>query len=401
MRYLLEYEDVPEGERGQVGEGGRRARLHQAQAVERAEARERQDQGPALDGGVGRELGPVEEHHREGRPSVRAASHIGAVPLPAGCGAVHRIGRRAHPDGVVDGGGDRRQRREERRRRRAEGLHRRRGVRARVVPHEDERAEQADGDDDEPESEVATGDVAQGGRRRGLGGGLAHGPGQVSQGVPLVPGAPPAPAGTLSGVPPSAPPPPRPPRTRPARRQVEIRPAATVMLVRDAPTPSGGTTLEVLMVRRNLRSDFVGGAYVFPGGAVDPLDGGAEAEALCAGRTDAGASALLGFESGGLAYWVAVVRETFEEAGILLARRSRWPGPPGREPRRGGALRRRARRRQRGLTPLSRPVPRRGAAADGRRHPLLRPLDHAAWCAAPLRHPFLRGGGASGPDRRP
>ena len=75
------------------------------------------------------------------------------------------------------------------------------------------------------------------------------------------------------------------------------------------------------MVRRNLRSDFVGGAYVFPGGAVDPLDGGAEAEALCAGRSDAEASTLLGFESGGLAYWVAVVRETFEEAGLLLARR--------------------------------------------------------------------------------
>ena len=79
------------------------------------------------------------------------------------------------------------------------------------------------------------------------------------------------------------------------------------------------------MVRRNLRSDFVGGAYVFPGGAVDPLDGGAEAEALCAGRTDAGASTLLGFDSGGLAYWVAVVRETFEEAGLLLARRDGGP----------------------------------------------------------------------------
>jgi 8-oxo-dGTP pyrophosphatase MutT (NUDIX family) len=107
---------------------------------------------------------------------------------------------------------------------------------------------------------------------------------------------------------------------------VEIRPAATVMLVRDAPEPGGGTRLEVLMVRRNLRSDFVGGAYVFPGGAVDPHDGGAEAEALCAGRSDAGASALLGLAAGGLAYWVAVVRETFEEAGLLLATR---PGGPG------------------------------------------------------------------------
>jgi 8-oxo-dGTP pyrophosphatase MutT (NUDIX family) len=109
---------------------------------------------------------------------------------------------------------------------------------------------------------------------------------------------------------------------------VEIRPAATVMLVRDAPALAGviGATgrsrLEVLMVRRNLRSDFVGGAYVFPGGAVDPLDGGAEAEALCAGRGDAAASAVLGVGSGGLAYWVAVVRETFEEAGLLLARRA-------------------------------------------------------------------------------
>ncbi len=98
------------------------------------------------------------------------------------------------------------------------------------------------------------------------------------------------------------------------------------MLVRDAPAVSGGTALEVLMVRRNLRSDFVGGAYVFPGGAVDLLDGGAEAEALSAGRSDAEASALLGVGSGGLAYWVAVVRETFEEAGLLLARREGGPG---------------------------------------------------------------------------
>ena len=105
-----------------------------------------------------------------------------------------------------------------------------------------------------------------------------------------------------------------------------IRPAATVMVVRDAATPSGGTSLEVLMVRRNLRSDFVGGAYVFPGGAVDPHDGGAEADALSAGRSDAEASTLLGVGSGGLAYWVAVVRETFEEAGLLLAERDGGPG---------------------------------------------------------------------------
>jgi 8-oxo-dGTP pyrophosphatase MutT (NUDIX family) len=118
---------------------------------------------------------------------------------------------------------------------------------------------------------------------------------------------------------------------------VEIRPAATVMLVRDSATPAGAHALEVLMVRRNLRSDFVGGAYVFPGGAVDLLDGGPEAEALCAGRSHGEANALLGVESGGLAYWVAVVRETFEEAGLLLARREDGPrllaGDPDEEAR--------------------------------------------------------------------
>ncbi len=131
-----------------------------------------------------------------------------------------------------------------------------------------------------------------------------------------------------------------PPASRP-RADVPVRPAATVMLVRDAAGAGRGPSLEVLMVQRNLRSDFVGGAYVFPGGAVDPHDGGAEAEAACAGRTDAQASAVLGVGSGGLAYWVAVVRETFEEAGLLLAERPGGPallaGDPEEEARFAGA----------------------------------------------------------------
>ena len=91
------------------------------------------------------------------------------------------------------------------------------------------------------------------------------------------------------------------------------------MLVRDAVDGQGGPAIEVCMLRRNLNSDFVGGAYVFPGGSVDPLDRGAEAEALCRGMTDAEASASLGVESGGLAFWVAALRECFEEAGVLVA----------------------------------------------------------------------------------
>jgi 8-oxo-dGTP pyrophosphatase MutT (NUDIX family) len=94
------------------------------------------------------------------------------------------------------------------------------------------------------------------------------------------------------------------------------RPASTVMVVRDGSDPVA--PLEVLMLRRNVRSEFVGGAHVFPGGAVDSADGGAAAAELCTGD-DAAASAVLGVDGGGLAYWVAAVRECFEEAGILLA----------------------------------------------------------------------------------
>lgn len=99
------------------------------------------------------------------------------------------------------------------------------------------------------------------------------------------------------------------------RGTVRVRDAATVMLVRDAPR------LEVFMLRRSARSEFVGGAYVFPGGAVDDADRAADLEPLCAARTDAEASVTLGVDRGGLAFWVAAVRECFEEAGVLLARR--------------------------------------------------------------------------------
>ena len=91
------------------------------------------------------------------------------------------------------------------------------------------------------------------------------------------------------------------------------------MLVRDAHDPDGRPAVEVCMLRRNLASEFVAGAYVFPGGSVDPADRGAAADELCRGLSDAEASEILGIESGGLAFWVAALRECFEEAGVLLA----------------------------------------------------------------------------------
>jgi 8-oxo-dGTP pyrophosphatase MutT (NUDIX family) len=95
---------------------------------------------------------------------------------------------------------------------------------------------------------------------------------------------------------------------------VPALPAATVTLVRD--TADG---LEVLMLQRNFQSGFMPGMFLFPGGALDPGDAAAAVLARCAGVDDLISSAALGLPSGGLAYWAAAIRESFEEAGVLLA----------------------------------------------------------------------------------
>ena len=92
--------------------------------------------------------------------------------------------------------------------------------------------------------------------------------------------------------------------------------ASTVLLVRDQEGPEG-TRLEVFMEKRHIKSDFVGGAYVFPGGRVDEADG-IDPE-LCAGLDEESANLHLGLDGGGLAHYVAAIRECFEEAGVLLA----------------------------------------------------------------------------------
>jgi 8-oxo-dGTP pyrophosphatase MutT (NUDIX family) len=97
--------------------------------------------------------------------------------------------------------------------------------------------------------------------------------------------------------------------------EAEPRPAASVVVMRPGP---GG--LEVLLLQRNGALAFHGGAWVFPGGRVDPAD-----RKAATGDRDA-------------AWRRAAVREAREEAGITLdpsalVRLSRWTTPEG-QPRR-------------------------------------------------------------------
>ena len=95
----------------------------------------------------------------------------------------------------------------------------------------------------------------------------------------------------------------------------EARPASTVVLLRDS-----ARGLETLLLKRNKALIFAGGAWVFPGGSVDPEDlEAAEGDVVAATRIAAGREAM---EEAGLA--------PQEEDMVLL---SHWTTPVG-EPRR-------------------------------------------------------------------
>ena len=94
---------------------------------------------------------------------------------------------------------------------------------------------------------------------------------------------------------------------------VTARPAATIVVLRGSAGP------EVLLSRRAEGSDYTSGAWVFPGGIVDRAD--RQARSFCDGLDDAAASARLGIAEGGLDFWIAAIREAFEESGLLYATR--------------------------------------------------------------------------------
>jgi glyoxylase-like metal-dependent hydrolase (beta-lactamase superfamily II)/8-oxo-dGTP pyrophosphatase MutT (NUDIX family) len=86
-----------------------------------------------------------------------------------------------------------------------------------------------------------------------------------------------------------------------------VRPAATVLLLRD-----GDNGVEVLMTRRSMTASFAPGAYVFPGGGIDAAD--AQAHGQSTRRPTQ--------SDGHLTQAIAAIRESFEELGVLLARRA-------------------------------------------------------------------------------
>lgn len=95
-------------------------------------------------------------------------------------------------------------------------------------------------------------------------------------------------------------------------------PASTVILLRDAPAG-----LEVLLVQRHKATAFMGGAFVFPGGKLDPADASDTVRARSTSLSEDALLASLGpsetiDRATAHALYVAAARETFEEAGILL-----------------------------------------------------------------------------------
>jgi 8-oxo-dGTP pyrophosphatase MutT (NUDIX family) len=87
---------------------------------------------------------------------------------------------------------------------------------------------------------------------------------------------------------------------------VPARPASTVVILRD-----GAEGIEVFMVVRHHQIDFASGALVFPGGKVDAEDSDAAWGELAPNAPNAPDRS----------FFVAAGRETFEEAGLMLARR--------------------------------------------------------------------------------
>lgn len=99
-------------------------------------------------------------------------------------------------------------------------------------------------------------------------------------------------------------------------------PAATLVIVKDS---ADGPL--VLLQQRSAQARFVAGAWVFPGGKLEQGDSDPRWAARSHTLDDASASQMMGVPGGGLAYWIAAIRESFEEAGLLPLFGGGWRSP--------------------------------------------------------------------------
>ena len=112
----------------------------------------------------------------------------------------------------------------------------------------------------------------------------------------------------------------------PSHPSVPAKPAATIALLRDSPS-----RMEILLLRRDRSASFVPGAYVFPGGRVDRADWMKKTLARVDGLTPETAADRLGLADTNppaIAYYVAALREAFEETGILIGVGPNSEAPP-------------------------------------------------------------------------
>jgi 8-oxo-dGTP pyrophosphatase MutT (NUDIX family) len=93
-----------------------------------------------------------------------------------------------------------------------------------------------------------------------------------------------------------------------------IRPAATVIVAREA-----DPQFEIFMLRRTSDAVFAGGMYVFPGGRVEEQDHSTTYTDHCQGPSKDQQHQFQALGDDARGYWIAGIRETFEEASILLA----------------------------------------------------------------------------------
>jgi 8-oxo-dGTP pyrophosphatase MutT (NUDIX family) len=101
-----------------------------------------------------------------------------------------------------------------------------------------------------------------------------------------------------------------------------IRPAATVLLLREDPEHSDDTgdgPVQVYAIRRVAEMVFAGGATAFPGGAIDPSDADATEVQWAGPGPDWWAERLDTDVATARGSVLAAVRELFEETGLLFA----------------------------------------------------------------------------------